>query len=598
MKPSVMAMDDYDVPQLISEPLVVFVAATSGQGEAPPNMQKFWRFLLRKNLPRTSLVNLTYAVFGLGDSSYPKFNYAAKKLNKRILQLGGKVLLGIGLADDQHPLGVDGALDGWLETLWTNVLARHPIAAGKPILPSTQLAPPKFHVAVVPAQQADTNRDTDTAECEAEVAAAGAAVPVAPPDVGSRRYPYGPAMPFMASLLENHRLTSPDHFQDVRHLRFGLDGSGLQYSSGDVLHVMPQNSDEAVARMAGLLGVDLADCLQLTPLDEDNPLPLFFRKNGQPVRRTIRDVLKAYLDIEAVPRRYFFEVLSHFSPDPREVERLRELWSTQGQDDLLSYCNRVKRTSAEAIRDFPNLAGGAIKIEYLFDLFRPIAARAFSISSAQQMSPTSVDVTVAIVKYKTRMAVERIGLCTSWFTMLTPESAGPIPVWVTPGTFRVPPARVPLIMIGPGTGMAPFRSMIQDRIATQSAEGLFVAATSPLNVLFFGNRNVAGDFLHGEELLGHAASNQLRLFTAFSRDQDAKIYVQHRIVEHGEVVWNLLSNHGAVCLVAGNSKRMPIDVMDAIKDVAKQFGSMPEGDVEGFIATLERTKKLQFETWS
>ena len=338
-------------------------------------------------------MNLTYAVFGLGDSSYPKFNYAAKKLNKRILQLGGKVLLGIGLADDQHPLGVDGALDGWLETLWTNVLARHPIAAGKPILPSTQLAPPKFHVAVVPAQQADTNRDTDTAECEAEVVAAGAAVPVAPPDVGSRRYPYGPAMPFMASLLENHRLTSPDHFQDVRHLRFGLDGSGLQYSPGDVLHVMPQNSDEAVARMAGLLGVDLADCLQLTPLDEDNPLPLFFRKNGQPVRRTIRDVLKAYLDIEAVPRRYFFEVLSHFSPDPREVERLRELWSTQGQvrpdpppsattvsfvwartaltpvcaslsklatfvrsfcchakDDLLSYCNRVKRTSAEAIR--------------------------------------------------------------------------------------------------------------------------------------------------------------------------------------------------------------------------------------------------------
>ena len=285
-------------------------------------------------------MNLTYAVFGLGDSSYAKFNYAAKKLNKRILQLGGKVLLGIGLADDQHPLGVDGALDGWLETLWTNVLARHPIAASKPILPSTELAPPKFHVWIVPAHdsshdsshQPGPHRGIDTAGGEDEDATAEqVAVPSTPPDIGSRRCPYGPTMPFKASLLNNHRLTSPGHFQDVRHLRFGLDGSGLQYSPGDVLHVLPQNSDEAVAKMAGLLGVDLADCLLLSPLDEATPLPLFFLKDGQPVRRTIRDVLKTYLDIDAVPRRYFFELLSHFSPDPREAERLRELCSTQGQ---------------------------------------------------------------------------------------------------------------------------------------------------------------------------------------------------------------------------------------------------------------------------
>lgn len=114
-------MDDYKVQNLIHEKLVVFVAATCGQGDCPANMREFWHFLLRKSLPINSLSDLKFAVLGLGDSSYKKFNFAAKKLNKRLLQLGGEELIPIGLADDQHDMGIDAVVPKWTENLWTKV---------------------------------------------------------------------------------------------------------------------------------------------------------------------------------------------------------------------------------------------------------------------------------------------------------------------------------------------------------------------------------------------------------------------------------------------------------------------------------------------
>ncbi|KAK6756509.1 hypothetical protein RB195_014741 [Necator americanus] len=111
-------VDDYDVENLPSEDAVVFVVATTGQGEIPPNMRNGWRHLLRRNLNSAWLQNVRFAVLGLGDSSYQKYNFAAKKVFRRLLQLGGDCLLDIGLADDQHEIGIDGALSPWRRELW------------------------------------------------------------------------------------------------------------------------------------------------------------------------------------------------------------------------------------------------------------------------------------------------------------------------------------------------------------------------------------------------------------------------------------------------------------------------------------------------
>eukprot|EP00038_Savillea_parva_P027602 m.60508 g.60508 ORF g.60508 m.60508 type:complete len:636 (+) comp7959_c0_seq1:250-2157(+) len=574
----VVSMDAYPIQQLISERYIVLVAATTGQGDEPDNMVKFWRFLLRKNLPATSLTGLGgVAVFGLGDSSYPKFNYSAIKLHKRLGQLGAPFLTGLGLADDQHPLGVDGALEPWLETLWTNLLARIPLPPGESIIPSTVRSAPRFLVSVSRAEQRaaalqHTHDDRPN---------------VPPHAVGM-------------VLVRNQRITAPDHFQDVRHVTLATrDGSAVAHEPGDVLNLMPHNPPHLVAEMASLFGLGLDDTVVLAPEPGGaGPAvpPFFLDAMGQPISRTVRDVLTQYLDIQAVPRRYFFELLASFATDLREAERLRELCSAEGQEDMYAYSNRVRRTSIEALRDFPSAREG-LKTEYMFDLFRPLLPRAFSIASAHVVKPHEIDLTIAIVEYKTRLSTPRLGVCTSWIKSLSPDDRPVVHAWVARGTLQVPPWTVPLVIVGPGTGCAPFRSIVQHRVAQACRAGEGAAAT--VNVLFFGNRHQEGDYLHREDWEGFQQQGALQVHTAFSRDQDHKIYVQHRMVEQGAALWDLIDRRGAVCLVAGNAKRMPVDVRDALCTVAKTHGHMTDEAAESYVAKLEtpKVRRVQFETW-
>lgn len=127
---TVMPMDKYDVRGLIDEKFVIFVCSTTGQGDEPDNMKTFWKFLLRKNLPPDSLNALTYAVLGLGDSSYEKFNFVAKRLNKRLQQLGANTIQEIGLCDDQHDLGASAVYIKWITDLWNELLVQCPLSAG------------------------------------------------------------------------------------------------------------------------------------------------------------------------------------------------------------------------------------------------------------------------------------------------------------------------------------------------------------------------------------------------------------------------------------------------------------------------------------
>lgn len=119
--PVLMAMESYDVRLLPSERLVIFVASTTGQGDEPRNMKSFWRFLLRRSLTASALAKLSFAVFGLGDSGYQKYNVTAKKLFRRMQGLGAIAVHSLGLGDDQHPLGYDGSLTPWLSGLWSNL---------------------------------------------------------------------------------------------------------------------------------------------------------------------------------------------------------------------------------------------------------------------------------------------------------------------------------------------------------------------------------------------------------------------------------------------------------------------------------------------
>ena len=141
-----LPLDEYDVTKLPHERCVVFVASTTGEGTVPDNMRSFWRFLLRKDLPPGSLGAMRHACFGLGDSSYPKFNFAAKRLHRRLLQLGSTALLELGLADDQDDLGLDQTLAPWLEALRARLLVLRPMAKGVAPIPRSQSLPPRYRL--------------------------------------------------------------------------------------------------------------------------------------------------------------------------------------------------------------------------------------------------------------------------------------------------------------------------------------------------------------------------------------------------------------------------------------------------------------------
>ncbi|CAG2236503.1 Sulfite reductase [NADPH] flavoprotein alpha-component,NADPH-dependent diflavin oxidoreductase 1 [Mytilus edulis] len=300
---------------------------------------------------------------------------------------------------------------------------------------------------------------------------------------------------------------------------------------------------------------------------------------------SVQYLVQHYLDINSVPRRSFFELLSYFADNELEKEKLEEFCTAEGQEELYTYCNRVRRSILEVLQDFPHTSAN-IPFEYLFDLIPVLQPRSFSIASSQKMYSDEIHVLMAVVTYKTKMFKPRLGVCSTWLAGMSPGTI--VPLWVKKGTIAFPtdPA-CPVVMVGPGTGCAPFRSFIQERT---------VAGTGG-NTLYFGCRNKDNDYYCQDEWTALVDKGLLNLITAFSRDQDDKIYVQHKILESKLMLWNILEN-GGWFYVAGNAKRMPDDVKDAVKQVIMDCGSKSEDEAEQYIHKLEQCRRYQAETWS
>ncbi|GAA6089541.1 NADPH-dependent diflavin oxidoreductase 1 [Tachysurus ichikawai] len=560
----VQALDTYNVANLISETLVVFICSTTGQGDPPDNMKNFWRFLFRKSLPSGSLCRLDYAVLGLGDSSYPKFNFVAKKLQKRLLQLGANALLSVGLADDQHDLGPDGVIDPWLNLFWQKALALYPPPADLSPFRDEDPLPPRYVFHFL----------DDTTE-----------KPFMKPMLADCQTMPSSSHPFPGRVVSNQRVTASGHFQDVRLIEFDITGSNIQYNAGDVVMMRPCNSPEDVELFCQLLRLNLDHYFVLKPTDSNAaPVPT---RLPQPC--SIRFLVQEFLDIAAVPRRSFFELLATFSTNDLEREKLAEFSSAQGQNELHSYCNRPRRTALEVLADFPHTTA-ELNVNYLLDLFPEIQPRSFSIASSLQAHPNRIQILVAVVKYKTKLHKPRKGLCSSWLASLAPSHGDIcVPLWVKKGCLKFPQGpESPVIMVGPGTGVAPFRAAIQERIADGKTA----------NVLFFGCRSESKDFYCLDEWEQKIQAGHMTLFTAFSRDQEEKVYVQHRVKEQAKLLWDLIVNKNAFFYIAGNAKQMPTAVCDALKEVFQQMGGVTESQAQEMLDTMEKSGRFQSETWS
>ena len=163
------ALNDFSVDELINTPLIVFVCSTTGQGDPPTNMEKFWRLMLRRRLPNNALAHLDFAVLGLGDSSYMEFNFAGKRLHRRLLKLGATPFHELGLADDQHELGVDGVAEPWIAALMEKLMAKFPLLDGEDVIGDEGLPVPSFLVQFLSDDSEITSNSKDVASVKSSI---------------------------------------------------------------------------------------------------------------------------------------------------------------------------------------------------------------------------------------------------------------------------------------------------------------------------------------------------------------------------------------------------------------------------------------------
>lgn len=573
---SCSTIDEYDIANLPVHAAAghsfLFVVATCGDGEVPVNMRKFWRFICRVDLPNDVLRDLRFAVFGLGDRAYVKFNAAARKLSLRLSDLGASAIIPTALGDESVQGGYDKELFPWTEKLSKLVAPNHKIGEQLPV----SLCKKESRIFAT----LSSNRSSDEASSLWKKGQA----------LCTMKYSNG--LLFEAELLRNEIITKREHLTDgkeVRHLVLDVSKapalSGfLDYAPGDIVHVMPRNRDSAVDAFFTLTGFDENAHIAITASGSKSRFGSYPLNINLPC--SLWDFVSAQLDLSTIPRRSFFERLAPFSSDAMQKGKLMEFASVEGADLLTQYAYREKRTILMVLRDFPSARP---PLNDLIDMIPVLRSRPFSIASSVQCHRGEVHICASIVQYVTPLRFSRVGVCSSFFQRVKEDSV--IPIFLEKGTSLRFSSTGPSIMIGPGTGVAPMRSFISSVASEHSLRSE--------RILFFGCRSKRGDFLYEQDWAHFLSHGQLSsLTTAFSRENDSeKVYVQHKLRERAEKVWDLLSHKQCYVYVAGSSGAMPKDVREELVNICCKAGKLGEEKAEQFVRKMEIMGRLQMETW-
>lgn len=388
-------------------------------------------------------------------------------------------------------------------------------------------------------------------------AASGSALPTAV-DVDNG---YSRARPFPARLIANRVLNAEGSGKEVRHFEFSIAGSGLEYEAGDALGIIPRNCEELVAELLAALGFDGEEAVK-SPDGSETSIRVALTQHYD-ITRPSSDLLKASAERGAAGGKLAAML------DPERRDELKAwLWGREIIDVIAGISPRF--TPAEFVA-----------------FLKKLQPRLYSIASSPKAHPGEVHLTVGAVRHASHGRARK-GVCS---TFLADRAADvPIPVFVQPSHgFKLPAdGTVPVIMVGPGTGIAPFRAFLQERHATKAAGK---------NWLFFGDQKRETDFLYREQLEHWIADGHLtRLDLAFSRDQAEKIYVQTRMLEAAAELWTWLES-GAHFYVCGDASRMAKDVDAALHEVAMKAGGLTAECAADYVAKMKSNKRYQRDVY-
>ncbi|WP_078408823.1 sulfite reductase subunit alpha [Priestia abyssalis] len=379
----------------------------------------------------------------------------------------------------------------------------------------------------------------------------------------SETLPFSRTNPFQAKILKNINLNGTGSSKETRHIELSLQGSGLSYVPGDALGVIPSNDPELVASL-------------INEMEWDEEAAVTVSKQGETL--PLKKALTTYFEITLLTKK-ILQQAAVFT----ENEELQKLVLVENAKQLKEYC--YGRDLLDMLRDFGPWEASAQEI---VSLLRKMTPRLYSIASSITANPGEVHLTIGAVRY-TAHGRDRKGVC-SILCAERVQDGDTLPVFVQANKhFYLPESGdKDIIMVGPGTGIAPFRSFIQERSVNKATGRSW---------LFFGDQHAASDFLYQSELEKYQQDGVLtRLDTAFSRDTAQKIYVQHKMLEHSKELFEWIEK-GAYFYVCGDKEHMAKDVNEALITVIEKEGAMARDAAEAYLKDMQKQGRYQRDVY-
>jgi NADPH-ferrihemoprotein reductase len=608
----VVDAENYDGPSKLSSEKVVFmVFATYGDGEPTDNAARFYDWLVKAGHKREEegsagsendapLGGVSFGVFGLGNRQYEHFNAVGKRLDAAMRQMGARALVPRGDGDDDACIEDDYAQ--WKQEVWksldkTGILSTITGVATNGRAPLSPLSvngvglngAPSPTSAAAAARFAEYDVETYDRRTRGASLPQETAAWVSPgPQYDTRAYVPDVHYPCLARVAAVRELHSVRSERSCVHVEIDIAGTPLSYEAGDHVGVFCENAPGVVSQALRSLGWEAETLVELrVPPGRADDLPAPF-----PGPISLGRALARYADLLSVPRKGALLALAESAADEKQRARLRLLGSPEGRQEYQDHVAKPLRSLLEVLAEFPSCRPS---VGLFFASVAPrLQPRYYSISSAPQRHPECIHVTCAVVKETSPTGRVHEGVCSNWFKRIAPGTR--VPVFVRRSQFRLPenPA-VPVLMVGPGTGLAPFRGFLQAREELQRASGAKLGPAA----LFFGCRDRTKDFIYEGELRDYEKKGVLSsLSVAFSREQaGTKEYVQHHLARDAAHVWDLVDARGGYVYVCGDAKHMAKDVHAALVKIAHDKLGGPGSKAEEYVQRLHEQGRYLRDVW-